>query len=69
MDKDTQITFAVIGVLVVFLGGLAYVLRANVVVPATATTTQKVAQKPSRFLSRWVKSAPRSFWCSVCAII
>lgn len=46
MDKDTQITFAVIGVLVVFLGGLAYVLRANVVVPATATTTQKVVQKP-----------------------
>jgi cyclophilin family peptidyl-prolyl cis-trans isomerase len=45
MDKDTQITFAVIGVLVVFLGGLAYILRANVIVPASEIKTEKVTQK------------------------
>jgi cyclophilin family peptidyl-prolyl cis-trans isomerase len=47
MDKDTKITFAVIGVLVLFLAGLAYVLRANVTIPPVATNTEKIVPKKS----------------------
>jgi cyclophilin family peptidyl-prolyl cis-trans isomerase len=45
MDKDTQVTFAVIGVLILFLAGLAYFLRESITVPleqviGQATTTK-----------------------------
>jgi cyclophilin family peptidyl-prolyl cis-trans isomerase len=45
MDQDTKVTFAVIGVLIVFLAGLAYFLRESIGMPlaeitGTATTTK-----------------------------
>ena len=50
MDKDTQVTFAVIGILILFLAGLAYFLRESISMPiekvigGKATTTVKVTR-------------------------
>ncbi len=38
MDKDTKVTFAVIGVLVLFLAGLAYFLRESISTPIAEIT-------------------------------
>lgn len=46
MDKDTKVTFAVIGVLVVFLAGLAYFLRETVSIPAAKDKVAVVTTKP-----------------------
>ncbi len=44
MDKDTQITFAVIGGLVLFLAGLAYFLRESINISDITTTEVPVKQ-------------------------
>lgn len=63
MDKDTKVTFAVIGILVVFLAGLAYFLRETINVTDTdikTATTTKVRSSTSNTYGTAATSASSS---------